>query len=49
MKLINKKQYNSVIYVCFCISVGLLIFWLTYAVTNSLNKNEETVDETVEI
>lgn len=49
MKLINKKQYNSVIYVCFCISVGLLIFWLTYAVTNSLNKNEEIVDETVEI
>lgn len=49
MKLINKKQYNSVLYVCFCISVGLLIFWLTYAVTNSLNKNEETVDETVEI
>lgn len=49
MKLINKKQYNSVIYVCFCISVGLLIFWLTYAVTNSLNKNEEAVDETVEI
>ena len=48
MKLINKKQYNSVLYVCFCISVGLLIFWLTYAVTNSLNKNEEIVDETVD-
>lgn len=49
MKLINKKQYNSVIYVCFCISVGLLIFWLTYAVTNTLNKKENVSDDNIEI